>query len=117
MFFKFFKQKKAVAESEGLTGAATVFAPRKSPGSVARAEPVVLVDQLEDPEIEGPTGEANPGKTVSVRTIDEFSSLPLPFESLIDDLQLGEHLSFNVRPVIFGGPKGSGAGAGMLAGQ
>lgn len=48
------------------------------------------------------------GASVVINTIGEFATLPLPFEGLMD-LQLGDHLAFNVRPAIFGGPVGSKA--------
>lgn len=49
------------------------------------------------------------GPKIEVTTIEEFSVLPLAFEELVNDLQLGSHLGFNIQPAIFGGPRSSGA--------
>lgn len=47
------------------------------------------------------------GRKVVISTIEEFSTLPLLFESLVEDLNLGSHLGYNIQPALFGGVRGS----------
>ena len=49
------------------------------------------------------------GKSISVDTIKDFATLPLLFEDLVNDFQLGSHLGYNVQPALFGGVTGSDA--------
>lgn len=49
------------------------------------------------------------GKSISVETIKDFATLPLLFEGLVNDFQLGSHLGYNVQPALFGGVQGSEA--------
>lgn len=46
---------------------------------------------------------------LELATLDQFSKLPLTFESVIDSIELGTHISSNICPVLFGGPEGSPA--------
>ena len=47
------------------------------------------------------------GRKIEINTIEEFATLPLLFEEVIDDLQLGSHLGFSIQPALFGGLRGS----------
>lgn len=107
---KFWKKSEAPVNPVKAS-VAVAFAPRRSAenGRSPDQESVQPPDSL----ISGDSSEKPVdrvfGKAVTINTVDDFSSLPLPFECLIENVQLGESLSFNVRPVLFGGPRGSGA--------
>lgn len=108
MFWK--KDKEA---SQGAKGNAAVsFTPRRAASDIRSN---VEIDQSISPDESAPVDALGKpvdkvfGKAININTVEDFSALPLPFEALIDNVQLGESLSFNVRPVLFGGPRGSGA--------
>ncbi len=65
-----------------------------------------IEDDIDSPNLTSADIVVHSGR-IEVDSIEEFAALPLLFEELVDDLQLGAHLNFNVQPAIFGAVRGS----------
>lgn len=115
----FFRKKAAfVDETPAFPVAQAKFSPRKPIRSFIEPDDrdndekdrqVQEVVEDADSEIRPPSKDLAPrglGNAITVNTIEEFSTLPLAFEALMD-VQLGDHLSFNIMPALFGGPRGA----------
>ncbi len=48
-------------------------------------------------------------KTIVVRSIEQFASLSLPFEEVIQGISIGPHLKYRICPVLFGGKEHTAA--------